>query len=241
MSPLRAFITATIVMLVIFFFLSHARAEWIVVGNLSQARFEPPGPDGNWTQELLPSRNGIPGVAQTRQSMTWDVGAGYRFAGGESPLSTLWSIEAGYRDYGSGISAGGLGVSDEKYGAIMEGTLNPRSVRSSQWEATDHMRGGFVRALKGMELGYGFELVATGGFELLYHDLVGNTKGQAKAYGYTGIMGGPTVGGGLRYHIGRGVKARVMVEQHWMMLETEHPITSAWTLVGGGIEVPLGF
>jgi opacity protein-like surface antigen len=156
-------------------------------------------------------------------------------------LTSLWSIEAGYRHYGSGVSAGGLAVSDAVYGAILEGKP-PKHINSSEYEATDHMQGGYLRVAKGFDVGYGLEPYVSAGFEVLYHDLnfwSRTQKGRMGYGGFTGIMAGPTVGGGVKYDLWNGIKARAGVESHWMMTESGHPISSHWLTVGAGIEVPL--
>lgn len=222
-----------------------AQAEWYVAGDLLQARFAGPSVDGTWKQEHVPSRDGIDAVKQTKESLAWDVGFGYRFADGDSWATALWSLEAGYRHYGSGISAGGLAVSDDVYGSIVSGHLSEpdlSQVASSEYEATDHLQGGYLRMAKGFEAGYGIEPYVSGGVEVLYHDLNFWSRGRKGHMGYggfTGMMAGPTVGGGVKYAIWHGIKARVGAESHWMVTESGHPISSQWLTVGGGIEVPL--
>jgi hypothetical protein len=155
-------------------------------------------------------------------------------------LTSLWSIEAGYRHYGSGVSAGGLAVSDAVYGAILEGKM-PKHIDSWEYEATDHMQGGYLRVAKGFDVGYGLEPYLSGGFEVLYHDLnfwSRSPKGRMNTGGFTGIMAGPTVGAGVKA-VYKGLKARFGAESHWMMTESGHPISSHWMTVGAGIEVPI--
>lgn len=211
-------------------------------GELSQARFDGPAVDGTWTQERLPSRDGIPAVKQTKESMTWDLGAGYRFANGESWYSSGLSIEAGYRNYGSGVSAGGLAVSDEVYGEILAGHI-PHHIKSVEYEATDHLQGGYLRIAKGFETEYGIEPFVSGGIEVLHHRLdfwARDRHGVARQGPiFTGFVAGPTVGGGLKYSVTKGLKVRVGVESHWMMTESGHPISSHWLTAGGGLEASL--
>jgi opacity protein-like surface antigen len=220
---------------------AQASAEWYIAGDILQARYQGPTVEGNWQQQLLPSHDGIPAVAMTKESLAWDVGLGYRFAG-ESWYSRLVSVEAGYRHYGAGMSAGGLAVSDELYGQMMRGDINPQCVQSAQWEATDRLQGGYLRLSKGFAVGYGFEPYMSGGVEVLYHDLTGwwkDPKGRNHDYGYTGMLAGPTIGGGVKYELSHGIKARVGAESHWMITESGQPITNHWLTVGAGIEVPL--
>lgn len=237
----RIALQAMLIVLAFFLGVAIARAEWYVAGDILQARYQGPQVDGTWQQQMLPSRDGIPAVAQTKESLAWDVGAGYRFTDGEAWYSTLLSIEAGYRNYGSGLSAGGLGVNDEQYGKIQRGELDPNCAASVPYDATDHLQGGYLRLAKGFSLGYGLEPYVSGGVEVLYHDLDFWSQGRKRIQtgGFTGMMAGPTVGGGLKYHVWHGVKARVGAESHWMVTESGHPITNHWLTVGGGIEVPL--
>ncbi len=216
-------------------------AEWYLAADLLQARYAGPAVDGTWKQEQLPSRDGIPANQQTTQSLAWDVGVGYRFAGGDSWVSQLWSIEGGYRHWGA-VSAGGLAVSDHLYGMIMRGEMEPGRVHSSEYEATDRLQGGYLRAAKGFDAGYGFEPYLSAGCFVAYHDLnfwSRNPKGRMGSGGFTGLVAGPTVGGGVKYALSRGVKVRVGAESHWAMTESGHPISSQWLTVGGGVEVPL--
>lgn len=220
---------------------TDARAEWYLAADLLQARFAGPSVDGTWKQEHVPSRDGLPANHQTTQSLAWDVGAGYRFASGDSWLSQLWSIEGGYRHFGSGVSAGGLAVSDAQYGAMLAGT-NHHAVKSSEYEATDHVQGGYLRVAKGFAAGYGLEPYVSVGVFVAYHDLnfwSRSHKGRMGSGGFTGMVAGPTVGGGIKYELSRGIKARAGAESHWAITESGHPISSQWLTVGGGIEVPL--
>lgn len=217
-------------------------AEWYLAADLLQARFAGPSVDGTWKQEQLPSRDGIPAVKLTRESLAWDVGAGYRFDDGERWYSNLWSIEGGYRHWGSGVTAGGLAISDEHYGQLMRRDIDPRTVKSSEYEATDHLQGGYLRAAKAFAMGYGVEPYLSAGFFVAYHDLnfwTRSPNGHMQYGGCTGLVAGPTLGGGVKYALYRGVKARIGVESHWSMTESGHPISSQWLTVGGGIEVPL--
>lgn len=221
---------------------SAAQAEWYVAGDVLWTTYQGPQVDGTWVQEQLPSQRGIPAVRQTKESMAWDVGAGYRFADGEAWYSKGLSLEAGYRHYGAGVSAGGLAVSDAVYGDILNGE-HPH-YKAREYEATTHMEGGYLRAAKGFDVGYGMEPYVSGGAEVLYQDtnfwnrpLYG--KGKMGSGGFTGIMAALTAGGGVKYAVGYGVKARVGAESHWVITESGHPISSQWLTVGGGVEVPL--
>ena len=218
-------------------------AEWYLAADLLQARYAGPAVDGTWKQEHLPSRDGIPANRQTTESLAWDVGAGYRFADGDSWLTSLWSIEGGYRHFGSGVSAGGLAVSDAEYGAMLTGHT-PHAVKSSEYEATDHLQGGYLRASKGFDVVLGLEPYLSAGFFVASHKLnfwTRSPNGHMHAGGFTGLVAGPTVGGGVKYVLYRGVKARAGVESQWTMTESGHPISSQWVTVGGGIEVPLNW
>jgi opacity protein-like surface antigen len=220
--------------------LTPAHAEWYVAGDVLWTTYQGPQVDGTWTQEQLPSQRGIPAVRQTKESMAWDVGAGYRFTDGEAWYSKGLSLEAGYRHYGAGVSAGGLAVSDAVYGDILNGE-HPR-YKASEYEATTHMEGGYLRVAKGFDVGYGVEPYVSGGIEVLYQETDfwnKSQKGKTQTGGFTGIMAAVTAGGGFKYHVGYGVKARVGAESHWVITESGHPISSQWLTVGGGIEVPL--
>lgn len=221
--------------------LTPAHAEWYVAGDVLWTTYQGPQVDGTWTQEQLPSQRGIPAVRQTKESMAWDVGLGYRFADGEAWYSKGLSLEAGYRHYGAGVSAGGLAVSDAVYGDILDGE-HPH-YKASEYEATTHMEGGYLRAAKGFDVGAGIEPYVSGGVEVLYQETDFWNKsrpGKIQTGGFTGIMAALTAGGGVKYHVGYGVKARIGAESHWIMTESGHPISSQWITVGGGVEVPLG-
>lgn len=222
-----------------------ANAEWYIAGDLLQARYQGPQVDGTWQQQQLVSQRGIPAVRMTKESMAWDVGLGYRFADGEDWYAKKWSIEGGYRHFGSGVSAGGLIVPESVYERVRSGELDPRCIKTHEYEATDHLEGGYLRATKGFDLAYGFEAYVSAGAFVAYHDLnfwIDKRRRQGHgpvSGGFTGIAAGPTVGGGLKWEVWQGVKARFGAESHWALTESGHPISSQWVLVGGGIEVPL--
>ena len=177
-----------------------------------------------------------------RSNFFVNVGGGYRFDDGDAWYSRLWSVESGFRHYGSGVSAGGTVTGDHTYGKILNGTLHPRHVTPSTYEATDHLQGGYMRVSKGVDVGYGLVPYVSAGVEILYHDLnfwTRSTHGRLSSGGFTGGLAGPTVGGGVRYALWRGVNARFGAEAHWLLTESGHPISSHWLTVGGGIEVPL--
>lgn len=88
----RWFTALLLTVLSFFIGVALARAEPYVAGDLLWTTYQGPRVDGTWTQEHLESQRGIPAVRQTKESLTWDVGAGYRFANGESWLSQHWSI-----------------------------------------------------------------------------------------------------------------------------------------------------
>lgn len=231
-----------IILMMLVLWASPAWAEWYVAGDLVQARYQEPQVDGTWRQDHVPATSTHHANMFTLQSLAWDVSAGYRVAGGETWYTRLWSVEAGYRHYGSGVSAGGTVTDDHTYGKLLAGTRHPSTVRPSTYEATDHLQGGYLRVAKGVDLGYGIEPYVSAGVEVLYHDLnfwSRSPKGRMGYGGFTGIVAGPTVGGGVKYDLWRGIKARVGAEAHWLLTESGHPISSQWITVGGGIEVPV--
>lgn len=220
---------------------TEARAEWYLAADLLQARYAGPNVDGPWVPKNLPAGNGIPAAKESTDSLAWDAGVGYRFAGGESWLTTLWSIEGGYRDWGS-VTAGRVDVSDYLYGPIMRHKDDLPKVNKSDYEATDHLQGGYLRVAKGFDAGYGIEPYLSGGVFVAHADRVVSSRsstGQMGSVGSTGVVAGPTVGGGIKYDMYRGIKARAGAESHWAITESGHPISSQWLTVGGGIEVPL--
>jgi opacity protein-like surface antigen len=215
------------------------KGEWYLAGDLLQARYQGPQVDGTWRQDH------VPGNHMTLESMAWDVGLGYRFADGEAWYTKQLSVEGGYRHYGSGVSSGGPIVGDADYHQIrFEGVPHQR-FKKNVYEATDHSEGGYVRVTKGLLSWHGLEPYVSVGVEVLYHDLniwVRNPcKPGRRAWtgGFTGFMAGPTVGGGIKYEVWNGIKARFGAESHWSLTESGHPISSQWLLVGGGVEVPL--
>lgn len=216
-----------------------ARAEVYVAGDVSWITYDGPKVDGTWEQQALPSRHGIPAVAQTKEGFGWDAGLGYRFAG-KSWYSHLVSIETGYLNFGAGVSAGGLAVSDAIYQQILEG--HAPHYKSTPYETTTHMHGGYLRLAKGFEIGYGFELYLSVGFmgasqRTDFHTDLGH--GRTQTGEFTGMVAGPMVGGGVKYDVWHGIKARVGAESTWTMTESQHPISSQWIRVNAGIEVPL--
>lgn len=218
---------------------SQARAEWYLAGDLMQARFQGPQTDGTWVQQGVPSRDGIPAVKQTKEHLAWGVGAGYRFADGERWWAERWSIEGGYRYWGV-VSAGGLWVGDHQY--FPETQTVAKGAKSSEAEAADHLQGGYLRVAKGFPVGYGIEPFVSAGAFVAYHDLnfwARPKHGRMVSGGFTGIVAGPTVGGGVKYELWRGIKARAGVDAHFAVTESGHAISSQWLTVGGGIEVPL--
>lgn len=234
MSPLRAFITATIVMLAIFFALSHARAEFYVGADLMHNQFQGPQVDGTWKQDLITG-----GSTLDAASKAWDTGIGYRFTGGTSVWTKLWSIELGYRNFGN-VGAGGRWVSDEHYTQVMahgEQWLDDHGVHPKSYAIVDRLEGGYLRVAKGFDIGYGIEPFLSAGIFAASHTLSMRDTNRPLL---SGIVAGPTVGGGVKYDVYHGVKIRVSVDSHWTWTESNHPVSSQWTLVGGGIEVPLG-
>lgn len=221
---------------------SAAQAEWYLAGDLLQARYQPPEVDGTWRQDHVPSTNTHHASMSTLQSMAWNVGAGYRFDLTETWYGRLFAVEAGYRHYGSGVSAGGTVTDDHTYGQILAGKRPPHTVTPSTYEATDHLQGGYLRVSKGFETWYGIEPYVSAGVEILYHDLnfwSRSPKGRMSYGGFTGILAGPTVGGGIRVALWQGVKARFGAEAFWGATEEGHPISNERITWGGGIEVPL--
>jgi len=211
---------------------SVAHAEWYVAGDVLHNRFSCPKVDGTWKQDLITG-----GSECDRDSLAWDAGLGYRFEGGSSGWSQLWSVESGYRDWGS-IGVGGRWVSDEHYTEVMqhgEGWLDKKGITPKSYQFEDRLRGGYLRIAKGVDIGYGLEPFVSVGIFGGSHTM--GRVGYKPAF--EGLVIGPTVGGGLKYDLYRGIKARVSVDSHWTFGESGHPPSSQWTTVGGGIEVPL--
>lgn len=212
--------------------LTPAHAEWYVAGDVLHNRFSCPTVDGTWKQDLITG-----GSACEQNSLAWDAGLGYRFQGGSSAWSQLWSVESGYRDWGS-IGVGGRWVSDEHYTEVMahgEGWLDKQGITPKSYQFEDRLHGGYLRVAKAVDIGYGLEPFMSAG-------IFGGTHTMGRV-GYKpafeGMVIGPTVGGGIKYELYRGVKARLSVDSHWTLGETKHPISSQWITVGGGIEMPL--
>lgn len=217
--------------------------DWYLAADLLQARFQGPQVDGTWKQERTPSWGDTQAMTQTKQSIAYDVGLGYRFTDGEPWYTKNWSVEGGYRHWGA-ISAGGLAVNDHQYREVTSGLVRPGHYKPAEYDATDRLQGGYLRIAKGFDIGLGLEPYVSVGAFVAYHDLQGWWKGPyggQGAVGFTGVVAGPTVGGGVKYHVYQGIKARVGVESHWSMTESGHPISSQWLTVGGGIEVPVTF
>lgn len=219
-----------------------AQAQWYLAGDLLQARYQEPQVDGTWRQNAVPSNRTHHANMMTLESLAWDVGAGYRFIGDDRWWTRGWAVEGGYRHYGSGVSSGGTVTDDHTYGQLLAGTRRPSTVTPSTYEATDRLQGGYLRVSKGLATWYGLEPYLSAGVEVLYHDLnfwARSPKGRMSYGGFTGVLAGPTLGGGVAYEVWRGIRARAGAEAHWLLTESGHPISSHWLTVGGGIEVPL--
>jgi hypothetical protein len=99
----------------------------------------------------------------------------------------------------------------------------------------DALEGGYGRIMKGVVLGQLEPYVSVGWFGGVH--TVSHQKSGRDVF--MGVVSGPTVGGGLKWHIWHGVKARAGVDSHWTITESGHPMSSHWLTVGGGLEVPL--
>lgn len=210
-----------------------ASAEWYVAGDLLQARYAGPTVDGTWKQDLIPQGSELDGT-----SLAYDAGLGYRFAGGASAWSRIWSVEAGYRNWGS-VVASGKWVSDEEYTAVMQygsQIMSERGMHPPHSSATDHLQGGYLRVAKGVDVGHGIEPFVSAGVFVAVHTMNFNHNPRTI---FSGPMAGPTVGGGVKYDVYQGIKVRASVDSHWSLTESGHPISSQWLTVGGGLEVPL--
>lgn len=228
-------IALRILLIVLAFFLSMAvaRAEVYVAGDLLHNKFGCPKVDGTWKQDLITG-----GSNCDTGSLAWDAGLGYRFTGGESSWTKLWSVEAGYRNWGE-IGVGGRWVSDEHYTEVMqhgEGWLEKHGIEPRQFSLINKLEGGYLRVAKGVDLGLGLEPYISAGLFVASHRVMRPDGG--KTY-FEGTVAGPTVGGGLKYNLYRGIKARIGAESHWTISENENPFSSQWITVGGGVEVPL--
>lgn len=220
-----------------------AQAEPYVTFGAGTAQFRGPDTDGTWEQQLLSSRHGIPAVQQTKESFVWDAGVGYRFAGGDTWWEKLWSIEAGFRSFGSGVSAGGLAVSDAQYTKIMNGA-DEGKFHPSRYEATTHMQGGYVRVSKGFDTGTPLEPYLSVGFTGLgqrtdYWSRGLGAHAKTNTGAMNGMVAGPTFGGGVRFDLYHGIKLLAGAELQQMVTESGHAISSRWILVEGGVQVPL--
>lgn len=220
--------------------LTPASAEWYLAGDLLQARYQEPQVDGSWRQDRLPSKDGIQANQFTTQALAWGAGLGYRFTDGEAWYRQRWSLESGYRDWGF-ISTGGLYVSDADYARIQTANasdwLEKHNIDPKRYEVADHYQGGYIRAAKGFPLPYGFEpYVSIGWFVAQHQTRLAHLQNQVFE---SGMVAGPTVGGGVKVELYQGIKARVGIESHWTILETHNPVSSHWLTVGAGIEVPL--
>lgn len=207
-------------------------AEWYVAGDVLQSHYARPNVDGTWKQDLIPNGSGFDGT-----SLAYDAGFGYRFAGDERAWTQLWSVEMGYRHWGD-VTASGNWVTDEQYEQVTEHGAQwivEHDIHAPHMSATNRLHGGYLRVMKGVDVGYGFEpYVSVGGFGAGHITIIDGTKRP-----FSGEMAGPTVGGGIKYTILYGVKARVGVDSHWSITERNYPISSHWLTVGGGIEVPV--
>jgi hypothetical protein len=212
-----------------------ALAEWYLAGDLLQARFARPSVDGTWKQDRIPHGSEFDGT-----SLAYGGGVGYRFIGDDRTWTKLWSVEAGYRHWGQ-VMAGGNWVSDDTYTQVMQHGqqwFREHCREGSYSTVTDQLQGGYLRVAKGVDVGYGIEPYISGGMFAATHSMYFNGRSTPA---FSGVVAGPTVGGGIKYEVWRGIKARISVDQHWTVTESGHPISSQWMTVGGGIEVPLAF
>lgn len=209
-----------------------AQAEWYVAGDALHSNCSRPAVDGTWKQDLITggSEFGCGNIA-------WDSGVGYRFNDGPDLLTDNWSVELGYRDYGS-ASAGGNWVSDDHYTQVMahgEQWLDKHGIKGPYMEVRDAMMGGYGRIAKGFLVGPVEPYVAVGWFGGI-HTMTLTTKHNRELF--HGMVSGPTFGGGIKWHLWHGIKARAGAEFLQVVIEDQHPVSSQWWTVGGGIEVP---
>ena len=212
---------------------SRAFAELYVAADLMHNQYSAPSVDGTWKQDRITG-----GSQFDLASKSWDTGLGYRFRGDDRSWTQLWSIELGYRNFGN-VGAGGNWVSDDHYRQTMyhgEQWLSQHHIRPKFTAVVDRLEGGYLRVAKGFDVGYGFEPFISAGLFGAAHEL--SMRDSARPI-FSGIVAGPTVGGGFKYHIRNGLKIRVSADSHWTLTESQHPISSQWITVGGGIEVPL--
>jgi hypothetical protein len=208
-------------------------AEWYMAGDMLHARHAGPTVDGTWKQDYIMGGSDFNGA-----SLAWDAGVGYRFSEGERVLADNWSVELGYWDWGS-ATAGGQWVSDEQYGQVKqhgEQWLKNHDVKRRYTSVSDSLEGGYGRVAKGFVVGSVEPYVSVGWFGGVHTLRLAN---KANRVLFTGMVSGPTVGGGIKWHIWHGIKARAGAESHWSLTESGHPTSSHWLTVGGGLEVPL--
>jgi len=213
--------------------LSPAFAELYVATDVLNSRFAGPKVDGTYKQDLIDGGSDLTG-----SSLAWGGGLGYRFTDGGSVWSNGWSLEGGYRNWGS-VGVGGRWVSDEHYTEVQQHGqewLSENGIKPKNYNMTDRIEGGYLRVAKGFDLGHGFEVYGSGGVFVGLHTV---RLEHARRDVYRGVVAGPTAGGGIKYDLYQGIKLRASVDSHWTFSESEHPISSQWLTVGGGLEVPL--
>lgn len=211
---------------------SLAFAELYVAGDMLHNEFSCPKVDGTWKQDLITG-----GSNCDTGSIAWDTGLGYRFDGGDSSWTKLWSVEAGYRNWGN-VGVGGRWVSDEHYTEVMqhgEGWLADNGITPTSHAFEDRLEGAYLRFAKGFETGLGLEPYVSAGIFVARHKL----SRAGKDTGYSGIVAGPTVGCGVKYDLYHGLKFRVSADYHRAFTEAGHPPSTEFITVGGGVEVPL--
>lgn len=218
---------------------TSAQADWYLAGDVMQARYQEPQVDGTWRQDRLPSQDGIQANQFTTQAFAWGAGLGYRFANGQSWYGRDWSVEVGYRDWGF-TSTGGLYISDTDYAQLPTAHaarwLDRHHIDPKRYEVADHYQGGSLRAAKGLGTIMGIEpYISLGWFVAQHQTRLAHLQNQVFE---SGVVAGPTIGGGVKVELYQGIKARAGIESHWTMLETHNPVSSQWLTVSGGIEVP---
>lgn len=214
------------ILLILCVFVSSARADWYVAGDLFHTQFRGPQVDGTWKQDAIPGGSEFDGA-----SLGWDSGLGYRIG--------AWSLEAGYRNWGS-TTVGGGWVSDHDYRQVnLHGLeyLEQHGIEPTSMSVRNDLQGGYLRVGRNFPLEYGIEpYVSVGVFGAAH--TVRNARNPAQVH-FTGHVAGPTVGGGIAYQLYQGIRLRVGVDAHWAVTESGNPISSQWFTVGGGIELPL--
>ena len=210
-----------------------AWAEPYVAGDLGVSQCARPAVDGTWKQDLITN-----GSQFDCNNLAWNAGLGYRFHDGPDLLTDNWSVELGYKDWGS-ATAGGRWVNDDHYTQVMahgEQWLDKHGIKGKQVSVSDSLHGGYGRIAKGFLVGPIEPYVSVGWFGGVHTVRLASKSNREL---FEGVSAGPTFGGGIKLPLWYGVKARVGAELFQSVIEGDHPISSQWWSVGGGLEVPL--